>query len=1178
MKHLAMGVRCAPYLADHGFQDMVVLPGSLYVEWVLRSEGARRLRNIRFRAPVILGGDDALIRVSATDERHYAFDEAGAGAVAQLEIEPGAPARPPPAAFSAEGFQPLSDFYARLRANGNQYGPQFQLLSCIATRNGESSAKIRIAENRVIDAAVQLLAPFVLDQGRTFVLRSIERIEVYDFDLPGTLWGHATQRGDVRLFDESGKTYLELFGVALSLLEPSRATKLAIAANFTAEPLEDAIRFWAAELGERLEPEFAPYDQVFQALLGGASTLRANAGGVNAVLLSLEDWAAGSRHALADPPAERAQRCFGARARRVLPNGLEIFHLNAYETDYLYREIFEEQCYLRHGLTLRDGATVVDIGANIGLFSLFVMSRVSGARIYAFEPAPAAFELLKANCEAYSESARAFNAGVAERPGTASFTFYERSSVFSGFHCDEGEDRRAIQSVVRGMLAEHALADREAEQDVAALTAERLRRTSHECRLTSVSELIREERLERIDLLKIDAEKSELGIVQGIAEEDWPKIEQLVIEVHDPSGETVRRMQAMLAGRGYRCVVEQQALLERAGLYNVYAMRPGARAVRDRGVQRTVEDFCAALRSYADQSCVPLVLCICPRAADPELDRAEATLLSQASTIANVHTIGSAWLAERYPVTEYYDAQTHRAARMPYTPRCYAAIGTALVRAVAGLKASPYKVIALDCDNTLWKGVCGEDGAHGIELTAGHRALQEFLLRQMRAGMLLCLCSKNNEPDALEVFERRADMPLKREHFVSWRLNWRPKPANLRSLAEELDLGVESFIFIDDNPLECAEMRASCPEALTLQLPREPEWFAAFLEHIWAFDRARVTAEDRERTRMYRQGAERRRYRSETLSLREFVDGLQLRIEIAAAGEADLARLSQLTLRTNQFNFTTRRRSPAEIRDFVRRPGARCMAVRVADRFGDYGLVGVLMYETAAERLRVDTLLLSCRVLGRGVEHALISWLGARALEEGKALVDLAYEATPKNRAALEFIEDNLGAALSVPAERLAAVKYDPGKQADPEPEQGAAPTPEAVFRSETMQRIAEELGDTARLFSAIEAHRLGNKAAQGAPTLAGLWARVLGRSALGPHDNFFQVGGTSLKAVQLVALIRKELNRRVPVVSVFECPTLALFSARLEGTTQEEKPLMQLAALRGQRRRQQQAARVRAS
>ena len=1167
MTRFAIGVRSAPYLADHGVQDMTVLPGSVLVEWALRAQGTRCLRNVRFRAPVILSADDVLIEVTGS----CTFHEANTGIAAELEIGQGTPAPPPAAAFSIEGFQPLSEFYARLRENGNQYGPHFQLLSSIRTRSGECLAQIRTAENRVIDAAVQLLAPFVMDEGRAFVLRSIERIEVDDFDLPETLWGHATRGGDVRLFDESGKTYVRLFGVALSLLERTAPPRLALAANFTAEPLADALKFWGDHLGERIEPQFAPYDQVFQQLLDGASALRRNTGGVNAVLLSLEDWAAGSRHALADLDPQRAQRCFGARARRVLPNGLEIVHLNPYETDYLYQEIFEEQCYLKHGVRLEDGATVVDIGANIGMFSLYVMSRSAGAKIYAFEPAPAVYDLLRANCEAYGgTNARAINAGVGERAGTARFTFYEKSSVFSGFHSDEGDDRRAIQAVVRSVLADHS----PVEDDIAALTAERLRSSSHECRITTVSDLIREHGLERIDLLKIDAEKSELGIVQGIAEEDWPKIAQLVIEIHDASGESVRRIERLLAARGFQCAVEQQALLERAGLYNLYATRPGAHAERYAGLERSIEELCGALRSYADNSSVPLVLCICPRKNDPELDEAEAALLSQASKISNIRCIR---VAERYPVADYYDAQTHRAARMPYTPQCYAAIGTALMRAVHGLKARPYKVIVLDCDNTLWQGVCGEDGVEGIEVTEGHRALQEFMIGQMSAGMLLCLCSKNNEADVLEVFERRADMRLQRSHLVSWRLNWEAKPANLRALAAELDLGLDSFIFIDDSPLECAQMRLECPEVLTLELPRAPESFAAFLDHVWAFDRAGATAEDRSRTRLYQEASERRRYREQALSLKDFVDGLGLRVEIAAAAEADLARISQLTLRTNQFNFTGRRRSEGEIREFVQRPGAHCMAVRVADRFGDYGLVGVLMVDTHSDRYQVDTLLLSCRVLGRGVEHALVSWLGKRALAEGKAFVDLTFNSTDKNLPAREFLASIAGDPLTVAAGQLAQVTYNPDKHQHSAAGETQAPR-QSISRqtSERMQRIAEELGDTARLFKAIQ----GNKPAEGAPTLAGLWARVLGRADIGPNENFFEAGGTSLKAVQLVALIRKELNQRLSVVSVFECPTLALLGSKLEGISQSspsQTSPMPSAMLRGQRRRQQ-SARVQAS
>src|SRR6185295_4990675 len=191
------------------------------------------------------------------------------------------------------------------------------------------------------------------------------------------------------------------------------------------------------------------------------------------------------------------------------------------------------------------------------------------------------------------------------------------------------------------------------------------------------------------------------------------------------------------------------------------------------------------------------------------------------------------------------------------------------------------------------------------EVSAPYRTLQEFMVGQMRAGMLLCVCSKNNEKDALEVFERRTDMALKREHFVAWRINWGRKSDNLESLAGELGLGLESFIFIDDNPAECADVRSRCPGVLALQLPQDGERIPAFLDHAWAFDHAAPTEEDQNRTRMYRENAERHKLREQACSLKEFINGLELRVEIAEASEEQLARVSQLTYRTNQFNFTT---------------------------------------------------------------------------------------------------------------------------------------------------------------------------------------------------------------------------------------------------------------------------------
>jgi hypothetical protein len=382
---------------------------------------------------------------------------------------------------------------------------------------------------------------------------------------------------------------------------------------------------------------------------------------------------------------------------------------------------------------------------------------------------------------------------------------------------------------------------------------------------------------------------------------------------------------------------------------------------------------------------------------------------------------------------------------------------------------------------------------------------------------------------------------------------------------------------------------------LTLQLPTDGGSLPSFLNHVWAFDHAASTAEDQNRTRMYQQNRERQEYREQSPSLKDFLGGLQLQVQITEATQGDLGRVSQLTLRTNQFNFTTLRRSESEITAFLQRQQARCLAVRVVDRFGDYGLVGVLMYESAAERYKVDTLLLSCRVLGRGVEHALVSWLGQRAVEEGKRFVELTCVPTQKNLPALEFIagigegyRSEAGASWIFPAERLAAVAYNPD-EAPPEHEVPAIitpgkPAPRTAFgsadRSERLQRIAENLCDIQRLAAAIETYRLGEQprqvAAEGAPgdgleaALVRIWRKVLGKRHIGLHDNFFEAGGTSVRAVQMVAMIRQELQHPLSIVSVFECPTVALLAARMGGASGERRgePAIEAAAVRGQQRR----------
>ncbi len=338
-------------------------------------------------------------------------------------------------------------------------------------------------------------------------------------------------------------------------------------------------------------------------------------------------------------------------------------------------------------------------------------------------------------------------------------------------------------------------------------------------------------------------------------------------------------------------------------------------------LEGNARDFVRAVKSAAERTATPQLVCLCPASpaflADPDTKRffedLAISLQAELQAISGVHVISPPEIFASYPVVEYYDADADKLAHVPFTPLFFSALATMLARKIYSLTSSPYKVIVLDCDQTLWGGVCGEDGALGIEMTAPWKKIQKFWLEQYHAGMLLCLCSKNNEADVVEVFTHRPDMPLKLDHFVARRINWRQKSENIRALAQELNLGSDSFIFLDDDPVECAEVQSNCPEVLTFQVPRDPEQSARFLAHLWMLDHLKVTAEAQHRNLAYKQSAERTHFHNASLSFKDFLAGLDLKIEISRCAPHQILRLSELTQRTNQFNFTTRRRSEREI-------------------------------------------------------------------------------------------------------------------------------------------------------------------------------------------------------------------------------------------------------------------------
>ena len=628
--------------------------------------------------------------------------------------------------------------------------------------------------------------------------------------------------------------------------------------------------------------------------------------------------------------------------------------------------------------------------------------------------------------------------------------------------------------------------------------------------------------------------------------------------------------------------------------------RPTAATDTFEDVARNVRDLIAALQAMAASSRVASVVCLCPPSPELAADahwmdfsqETERLLRRELEGTRGVCVVTADEIARDYPVDDYFDRHSDQLGHVPYTPQFFAALGTVIVRHNVAANSAPYKVIVLDCDQTLWRGVCGEDGPEGIQIDAPREALQDFMIAQHEEGKLLCLASKNSEDDVMDVFQRCRQMRLRPEHLVSHRINWQAKSENIKSLANELQLGLDSFIYLDDNPVECAEVRAHCPDVLTLKIPDEAARIPAFLRHVWAFDSSAATEEDKQRTVFYQQNVPRDRLRQDSLTFEEFLAGLELRVDIRPALPQQLDRVAQLTGRTNQFNTAPREQTESEIANLCQSAERECLTVEVSDRFGDYGLVGVILFTSASDSLAVDTFLLSCRALGRGVEHQMLAHLRAIARERRLGQVEILFLRTTKNQPALDFLQGfgiapqdspSGGLRFCYPAdEDTASTQQAAGQHSEPASLSGtpvathslsespAASTSEppdstatvnGSWRSARLRQISDELCDVPRILHAIESEsRLRSRSILEQPyaapeteterLLANLWERLLAVDQVGIHDNFFGLGGHSLLATQAVSRMRDLFSVDLPLRSLFDSPTVAGMAESIDQQT----------------------------
>jgi FkbH-like protein len=359
-----------------------------------------------------------------------------------------------------------------------------------------------------------------------------------------------------------------------------------------------------------------------------------------------------------------------------------------------------------------------------------------------------------------------------------------------------------------------------------------------------------------------------------------------------------------------------------------------------------------------------------------------------------------------------YDPRMYAVAKILYSPSLFEKAATEIKTVLRGSLGQTKKVIVCDLDNTLWGGVVGDDGLESIKLGAPDpvgecfHAFQKTLKGLRSRGILLAICSKNDEQFALSVIETHPAMVLRKSDFVSWRINWKDKTENLVALAKELNLGLDSFVFLDDSPQERDQVRQLLPQVHTPDLPVSPSELAPFLSAMSCFETPTIAGEDLRRTEMYQ--AERGRKEALELSsdVETWLKSLQIEVRTAPLRRETLARAAQLLNKTNQFNLSLRRLDEESYWNWAEQDGNSSYTFNVVDRFGDFGLTGLVSFSSNGTEARIMDFVMSCRVMGKKVEEALLGYAVARALATGADRIVATVVEGPRNQPAKAFFTD----------------------------------------------------------------------------------------------------------------------------------------------------------------------------
>jgi FkbH-like protein len=423
----------------------------------------------------------------------------------------------------------------------------------------------------------------------------------------------------------------------------------------------------------------------------------------------------------------------------------------------------------------------------------------------------------------------------------------------------------------------------------------------------------------------------------------------------------------------------------------------------------------SGIHANTKATCLVQTIAAPPEVLFGSLDRALPGTLRSAIEVLNrdiaESVIGSgdalvdvAGLAGTVGFAEWHSPRDWNLAKLPFADKFLAVYADHVARVIAALRGKSRRCLVLDLDNTLWGGIIGDDGLQGIQLSQGnatgeaHLAVQQLALSLRERGVVLAVCSKNEDSNARLPFRHHPDMLLREDHIAVFKANWNDKATNLRAIADELSLGLESMVLLDDSVFERDLVRQMLPEVAVPELPADPALYARALSAAGYFESVAFLPEDLQRAGFYEQNAQRQTLQ-QTADLQSYLASLDMEITFLPFDATGRARITQLVNKSNQFNLTTRRYSEAEIASLESDPGCFTLQVRLSDRFGDNGMISVVICrEQPALCWEIDTWLMSCRVLGRGVETMVLNELLHYARDRGIRRLLGAYIPTERNK------------------------------------------------------------------------------------------------------------------------------------------------------------------------------------